>query len=160
FGTTTLQNSSATASVTTIPDPPVLSISSFDFQSVTLGWTAVNGGNPDNYAILRGATAGGESMTPIATVSGSTLTYTDPGLTASTTYFYKVYAIKGALATAVSNEVSQQTAPPPWTNSNGIAPTSLYGANVLSLASHGTNLYAGTAGRGIFVSADGGVTWL
>ncbi len=70
---------------------------------ITLAWTASGGAT--SYSIYRGATAGGESPTPLAT-SITTTSYTDVGLTNGTTYYYKVAAVNASGTSAFSNEAS------------------------------------------------------
>ena len=77
--------------------------------SVSLTWTAPasNGGAAvSGYNIYRGTSAGGEGSTAVGTVSGTTLSFTDPGLTNGTTYFYTVKAVNSAGTSAASNEAS------------------------------------------------------
>jgi len=78
-------------------------------SSVSLTWTAPasNGGAAvSGYNIYRGTSAGGESSTAVGTVSGTTLSFTDTGLTNGTTYFYTVKAVNSAGPSAASNEAS------------------------------------------------------
>jgi fibronectin type 3 domain-containing protein len=77
--------------------------------SVSLTWTAPasNGGAAvSSYNIYRGTSAGGEGGTAVGTVSGTTLSFTDTGLTNGTTYYYTVKAVNSAGTSAASNEAS------------------------------------------------------
>ena len=58
----------------------------------TLHWTASASGSPTSYSIFRGTATDGEAVTPVGTVSGTTTTFTDTGLTNGKTYFYNVAA--------------------------------------------------------------------
>src|SRR5947209_6210130 len=58
--------------------------------SITVGWSAVSG-NP-SYLVLRGTSAGGESTTPVATVSTASYADAAVNLAAGTTYYYQVVA--------------------------------------------------------------------
>jgi fibronectin type 3 domain-containing protein len=78
-------------------------------SSVALTWSASN--NTTSYNVYRGTAAGGESTTPTATAI-TTTAYSDTGLTSGTTYYYKVSAVNGWGAGAVSSEVSATPAPP------------------------------------------------
>jgi len=80
--------------------------------SVALSWSASSGAT--SYKVYRGATAGGESATAIAT-GITTTSYPDTGLTVGTTYFYKVAAANAGGTSALSAEVSATT--------SGSAPT-------------------------------------
>src|SRR5215472_1405988 len=83
----------------------------------TLHWTASTSGSPTSYSIYRGTATDGEAVTPVGTVSGTTTTFTDSGLTNAKTYFYNVAASNGVGVSPDSNEVtvspgSTTTAPP------------------------------------------------
>jgi hypothetical protein len=74
--------------------------------TATLKWKASASGHPRSYNIYRGTMSDGEATTPIATISGTTTTYTDTGLINGTTYFYNVAAINSTGVSPDSNEVS------------------------------------------------------
>ena len=74
--------------------------------TATLHWTASTSGSPTSYNIYRGTISDGEANTPIATVSGTTTTFTDTGLTNGKTYFYNVAASNSVGVSPDSNEVS------------------------------------------------------
>jgi fibronectin type 3 domain-containing protein len=65
-------------------------------KSVRLSWAASTSGSPTEYRIYRGTKSDGEVTTPIATVNGSTTTFTDSGLTNGKAYFYFVSAWNAA----------------------------------------------------------------
>jgi len=93
---------------TTAPTAPTLSID-YSASSLMLSWTPAT--DPDDavaeYRIYRGASAGGEGATAIATVSGSTTAYTDTTVAAGQTYYYTIRAFDTSLnGSAPSNEVS------------------------------------------------------
>jgi len=67
----------------------------------TLSWQSTFGAT--SYNVYRGATAGGESGTPIATGITST-SYTNSGLTNGATYYYKVSAVNASATSSQSNE--------------------------------------------------------
>jgi hypothetical protein len=88
------------------PSAPVLSASAGDGQ-INLSWgTGSNGGTPTAFSLYRGTASGSESLTPIATVDGTTYSYTDAGLADSTTYYYYVTATNAIGTGPHSNEVS------------------------------------------------------
>ncbi|MDE2001466.1 MAG: fibronectin type III domain-containing protein [Patescibacteria group bacterium] len=75
-----------------------------------VSWTtaSTNGGPAiSEYLIYRGATSGGESGTPLATVSSSASFYDDTSATANVTYYYEVRAYNGYDYGSLSNEVSE-----------------------------------------------------
>ncbi len=104
----------ATASVPTGPTGLTVTPGS---TGATLKWTASTSGSPASYSIYRGTATDGEAVTPVATVSGTTTTFTDTGLTNGKTYFYNVAANNGVGTSPDSNEVSVSpgsvTAAPP-----------------------------------------------
>ena len=74
---------------------------------ITLTWTApTNPGNPalTGYQIFRGTTPGGESSTPLTTVTGTT--YTDTTTTPGITYYYTVKAVSPMAISPASNEAN------------------------------------------------------
>jgi len=91
----------------TVPTAPLGLTASAGNGSVGLSWSvpASNGGSPvTGYSVYRGTSAGGESGTPVTTVTGTT--FTDTGLTNGTTYYYKVAAVNAVGTSAQSGEVS------------------------------------------------------
>lgn len=90
-------------SASSIPAAPANLVATAGNAQVSLTWTASSGAT--SYNVYRGATAGGESGTPIAT--GITATnFTNTGLANGTTYFYKVAAVNAAGTSGLSNEAS------------------------------------------------------
>jgi hypothetical protein len=75
-----------------------------DNGQVHLSWSGVSGAT--SYNIYRGTKSDGESLTPVATVSSGTTTYTDTGLSNGTLYFYEVAAVNSLGIGPDSNEVS------------------------------------------------------
>jgi hypothetical protein len=84
-------NSSFTASVSDFWQTVVAAIAPIPNQTV-LSWTASVGGPIINYFIERCAGLGCSNFAQIASVSGSTLTYTDTSVAAGTIYSYRVRA--------------------------------------------------------------------
>src|SRR5207253_1469501 len=87
---------------------------------VNLSWT-VNSTNQTGFKIER--SGDGTTFAQIATVGANVSTYTDSGLTASSTYFYRVRAYNSAGNSAYSNTASVTLVRP-------AAPTNLTGAVV------------------------------
>jgi hypothetical protein len=75
-----------------------------DNGQVHLSWSGVSGAT--SYNIYRGTKSDGESLTPVATVSSGTTTYTNIGLSNGKLYFYNVAAINSFGIGPDSNEVS------------------------------------------------------
>ena len=74
--------------------------------SATLTWKGSTSGNPTSYSIYRGTISDGEVVTPVGTVSGTTTTFADTGLTNGKAYFYNVAANNSVGVSPDSNEVS------------------------------------------------------
>ena len=106
---------SATPAAPTVPSAPQNLAAKGGNAQVSLTWSAPssNGGSPiTSYNIYRGTTSGGEGATPLASVSGSTTSYTDSGLTNGQAYYYTVAAVNSVGPSLPSNEASatpQQT---------------------------------------------------
>ena len=69
---------------------------------VALSWTASSGATA--YNVYRGTVLDGESLTPIATVAGTS--YTDTSATNGTLYFYEVAATNGVGISPDSNQIT------------------------------------------------------
>jgi fibronectin type 3 domain-containing protein len=83
-----------------------LSATATSSSQINLSWTAVSGAT--SYNIYRSTTSGGQGSTPFATgVTGTT--YSNSGLSAATTYYYKVAAVNAAGTGAQSAEASATT---------------------------------------------------
>ena len=94
------------------PQPPIapsgLSATATSSSSIDLSWTD-NSTNETNFVIQRSATSGSGFAT-IATLAPNTSSYADTtGLSASTTYYYRVYATNGAGDSGFSNEAFATT---------------------------------------------------
>jgi fibronectin type 3 domain-containing protein len=119
--------SPATASV---PTGPTNLTANAGPGTVTLHWIASASGGPTFYSVYRGTKSDGEAITPVATINGSTTTFTDTGLKPTTTYFYFVAATNAVGGSPNSNEVSvvpgtgDTTAPSAPTNLAAVATTS------------------------------------
>ena len=103
-----------------------------------LTWEAPadNGSAITGYKVYR--RTAGTSSTLLATVNGSSLSYSDSQITAGTTYYYKVTAVNANGEGPASNEVSPAPPPPPQD------PCQLPGQRILTDAT-GDSL-SGTAG--------------
>jgi endoglucanase len=105
---------SAGSSCTTVPSAPAgLTATAVSSNGINLSWTAVT--PPTNctissYTVFRSTTSGftPSSNNQIATVTSGT-TFSDTGLTASTTYYYKVEAVDAAGSSAASAQASATT---------------------------------------------------
>jgi fibronectin type 3 domain-containing protein len=107
---------SPAATVMTVPDVPGKpELTSVTKTSVTVTWTAPAGG-ATSYELQRALTANG-TWTTIA--SGGALTFTDGGLTAGTTYYYRVRALNADAGAGAWSPIASTTTLPaapgtPW----------------------------------------------
>jgi hypothetical protein len=74
--------------------------------SVSLSWAPSASGSPTSYSIFRGTKSDGVAVTPVATVSGTTTTFTDTGLSNGQVYYYAVAANNAVGISPDTNEVS------------------------------------------------------
>jgi Fibronectin type III domain len=93
----------ATASVASGPTNLVATAGN---ATVKLTWTASASGNPTSYTVYRGTASDGELPSPLATTTGTTITFTDTGLRTGTKYFYVVAANNSMGVSPDSNEVT------------------------------------------------------
>jgi len=93
----------ATASV---PSGPTNLRATPGSTTATLSWTASSSGSPTSYRVYRGTKSDGEVVTPVGTVSGTTTTFTDTGLSNDKQYFYFVSAANAVGGGPNSNEVT------------------------------------------------------
>ncbi len=103
-------------------DPSGLTATANGSSQIDLSWTD-NSGNEDNFKIERHP--GDGNFAEIATVGADVVSYNDTGLSASTTYTYRVRAANAAGNSAYSNEASATTddPPPPPADPSGLTAT-------------------------------------
>jgi hypothetical protein len=93
----------------TIPTAPTgLGATATSSSSISLSWSD-NSSDETNFVVQRSTTSG-SGFTTIATPGVNTTSYADTsGLSASTTYYYRVYATNSAGSSGFSNEASATT---------------------------------------------------
>jgi len=92
----------------TIPNAPDgLSATTVSSSQIDLSWTD-NSSNEDGFKIERKTGSGG-TYSQIATVGANETSYNDTGLSAATTYYYRVWAYNTAGNSSYSNEASATT---------------------------------------------------
>ena len=94
------------------PTPPTaptgLGATATSSSSISLTWTD-NSSNESNFVVQRSTTSG-SGFTTISTLGAGATSYADTtGLSASTTYYYQVYATNSAGDSGFSNEASATT---------------------------------------------------
>ncbi|PYU39536.1 MAG: hypothetical protein DMG54_26565 [Acidobacteria bacterium] len=95
--------------VGTVPLPPTgLTASTVSTSQINLSWTASTGAT--NYIVLRSTTSGGPYAQVASSVTSSS--YSDTGLTASTTFYYVVQAAEAGGTSANSTQASATTQVP------------------------------------------------
>ncbi len=88
------------------PAPQGLTAQATSSSQITLSWNAVSGAT--SYQVQRSAN-GSTGWSQISTTTGSVLTYQDTGLSAGTTYYYRVSATAGGLTSGFSSTASAMT---------------------------------------------------
>jgi hypothetical protein len=106
----------AEASTPAPPPPPAapsaLMAAAVSSSQINLSWTD-NSNNEDGFKIERCIGAGCINFSPLATVGANVTTYSDTGLSPSTTYRYRVYAFNSGGNSGFSNEAEATTLPAP-----------------------------------------------
>jgi len=100
--------SATTLSSTTIPPNPTgVAATAVSSSQINLAWTDVSG--ETSYLIERGSTSSTSGFTQIGTTNANIVTYSNTGLSASTTYYYRVRASNSAGNSGYSNVASETT---------------------------------------------------
>ena len=132
---------SNTAAATTLPTAPSapsgLSASAASSSSIVLSWSDT-ATNEDSFAIER--SGDGVTFAPIATAPANATGYTDSGLSAATTYTYRVRAHNLGGDSAYTNAAAATTRPTPPSAPSGLtASAASISSIVLSWADTATN---------------------
>ncbi len=149
----------------TVPQPPTgLGATADSSSQITLNWNAPsnNGGSPITGYKIERSTNGGSTWSNIMSNTGSTTTFSDTGLTSSTTYTYRVSAINSVGTGSPSNIASATTsvavtAPSPPT---GLTATATSSSQInLSWTAPANNGGSAITGYKIERSTNAGSTW-
>ena len=125
--------SSSESATTQIPPPPPAAPSGFSASgisetAISLGWTD-NASSETGYRLERNPGPAGEnSFTLIASLGVNANSYTDTGLTAETSYDYRVAAEGEYGDSAYATATGTTLAPPPFTNYGAIGQTVVSGS--------------------------------
>jgi fibronectin type 3 domain-containing protein len=104
-GVSRVDEMTVTPATASVPSGPASLTVAPGNGSAALTWKGSTSGNPTSYSIYRGTISDGETVTPVGTVSGTTTSFTDTGLTNGKTYFYNVAASNSVGVSPDSNEV-------------------------------------------------------
>ena len=97
---------------TSIPvTPTTLAATAVSHQVINIAWTDNDSGE-SGYLVERSATAG-SGFAQIASLAANTTSYSDTGLSANATWFYRVRAAAGTGNSGYSNEATATTLPTP-----------------------------------------------
>jgi hypothetical protein len=103
-GVSRVDELTVTAATASVPTGPTNLVGTAGSGQVALSWTAGSGATA--YNVYRGTLFDGEATTPIATLGGTTTSYTDTGLTNGTTYYYNVAATNSVGTSPDSNQIN------------------------------------------------------
>jgi fibronectin type 3 domain-containing protein len=143
---------STVASGTTLENPPAgLAATVQSATAITLTWTAIS--DATSYKLERSTNAGTSwsTVTPGTAFTGSSASYTDTGVTAGSTDYYRISAISASGTSVPSGTVHLTT--PPATTTLTATDVSASVINLAWTASSAASSYL------IQVSSDGGTTW-
>jgi titin len=144
---------SAEANATTLPFPPAapsaLAATALSSTSIRINWTD-NANNETQFKIERKTGAGG-TYAQVATVGANVTTYTNTGLSAATTYFYRVRANNAGGDSAYSAEASATTQ-----SGCGALPSPYASQDIGAVGFAGGACYAGTT---FTIRASGADIW-
>jgi LmbE family N-acetylglucosaminyl deacetylase/3-mercaptopyruvate sulfurtransferase SseA len=133
---------SNTASATTAPPPPPatpsgLTATAVSSSQINLTWVD-NATNETSYQVER--SPDGTTFTALVTLGANVTTYSNTGLTASTTYFYRVRAANGGGNSAYSNVASATTTGLPPAAPTGLTATAVSSSQInLTWVDNATN---------------------
>jgi endoglucanase Acf2 len=142
------------------PTPPQapanLTATATSASTINLSWTASATAGV-TYSVFRSATSGFTPSAANQIASGVTGTaFTSGGLTASTTYFYRVTAVNSAGSSSPSNQASATTPagggalPSPWLNSDvgavGAAGSASHSSGVFTVRGSGADIWGNADG--------------
>src|SRR5881296_74637 len=158
---------STTASATTLavaPSPPTgLAASASSSSQISLSWTAPtdNGGSAITGYKIEKSTDGGTTWSTLVANTGNTAaTYSDTGLTHTTTYTYRVSAINSIGTSSASSVASATTPIAAPSLPTGVTATAASSSQVgLTWTAPADNGGSAITGYKIERSTDGGTTW-
>lgn len=137
------------ATVPSAPSAPTGLTAMAGDEQVTLMWTGVQGAV--TYSVYQGTAFGSYGLTPIATVSGTTYSYTATRLTNGMTYYFAVKASNAGGNGSYSNEVSTtpKAATPGTSNNANLSSMALSGITLIPSFDPVTIFYAASVANGV-----------
>lgn len=120
--------------------PSGLSAAAASSSQINLSWTAIGGAT--GYDIYRSSSSGGTfaRLGGEPTVSlGSTTSYSDTGLSAGTSYYYKITALNASGESAASSQVSAATNAAPSGGGGAVSQANLTGSVNINAGAASTN---------------------
>ena len=128
-GDSAYSNEASAATLDALPAAPSgLSATAISTSQINLSWTD-NATNETGFKIERKTGSGG-TYAQIGTTGAGVTTYTDTGLTAGTTYFYRVRATNAAGDSAYSAEASATTLISPPSAPSGLTATTISSSQI------------------------------
>jgi glycosidase len=94
----------------TIPSAPTTLAATASGTTINLTWTDTS--SDETSFVLQRSTTSGSGFADIATIAANTTSYSDSGLSANTTYYYRIKAVNSAGSSAWSNEANATTGAP------------------------------------------------
>lgn len=126
---TNVANGTTQSNAVTLPNAPTgLNVAAVSSTQINLSWTD-NSGDESGFKIERALSSSGP-FSLLATTGANIISYSNTGLTASTTYYYRIYSYNSAgnsTATSVSSAMTSGTAPnaPSGLSAAGVSATQI-----------------------------------
>jgi len=129
-GNETASSVSASVSTDAPPPPPIapsgLSAAGISETAISLNWTD-NASTETTYRVER-SPDGLNNYATVANLGSNATSHTDTGLSAGTTYDYRVAAVNGSGDSGFANASGATDAPPPYTNYGANSDTAMAGS--------------------------------
>ncbi len=106
YGLSAPSNVASATTFEATPQPPVLSVTAFSTNTLTLSWSE-NSSNVNQFNLYRSKL--NSAFAQIASLLPNQMNFTDKNLTPETTYAYKMIAVNAGGSSAYSNVVVQMT---------------------------------------------------